>query len=154
MNHRTDSPVPVFSQIAPTRVSSPAISFLFRMTWSSLSGPSYKRGPPKGYINAIEQRLHQVEAILGAIIQSTDARSRGIVADLKTDPIAREIINRVDSGPYGSAARAGSGSSRPADFSATIRKLKEKEDPRAARDSRVKRENLSSSLGTSYSLLE
>ena len=116
-------------------------------------GPSYKRGPPKGYINAIEQRLHQVEALLGAIIQSTDARSRGIIADLKTDLTAREIINRVDSGPYGSAARMHASSSKPADFSVTIRKLRESQDARAARDSRVKRENVSSTLGVYTSSL-
>ena len=107
-------------------------------------GPSFKRGPPKGYISAIEHRLHQVEALLGAIIQSKDARSRGIISDLKTDPIAREIIGRVDGGPYGSQARNESSSSRPADFQGAIRKL---QASRAARDSRAKRESVSSSLG-------
>ena len=31
-------------------------------------GPSRKRGPPKGYIDAIEARLHQTEAVLGIIL--------------------------------------------------------------------------------------
>lgn len=65
-----------------------------------IAGPSYKRGPPKGYIHAIEQRWHQVEALIGAILQCTDERVRSLVVDLKQDDLAREIIARVDSGPY------------------------------------------------------
>lgn len=66
----------------------------------SIVGPSYKRGPPKGYIHAIEQRWHQVEALIGAILQCPDERVRSIVVDLKQDDLAREILARVDSGPY------------------------------------------------------
>lgn len=63
-------------------------------------GPSFKRGPPKGYIRAIEQRWHQVESLLGVILQCTDPRVQGVVADLRRDDLAREILNRVDQGPY------------------------------------------------------
>ncbi len=63
-------------------------------------GPSYKRGPPKGYIHAIEQRWHQVEALIGAILQCPDERVQTLVSDLKQDDLAREILSRVDSGPY------------------------------------------------------
>jgi hypothetical protein len=31
-------------------------------------GPSRKRGPPKGYIDAIEARLHQTEALVGILL--------------------------------------------------------------------------------------
>lgn len=31
-------------------------------------GPSRKRGPPKGYIDAIESRLHQTEAVIGILL--------------------------------------------------------------------------------------
>jgi hypothetical protein len=65
-----------------------------------IAGPSYKRGPPKGYIHAIEQRWHQVEALIGAILQCPDERVRSIVVELKQDDLAREILARVDSGPY------------------------------------------------------
>ena len=65
-----------------------------------LKGPSYKRGPPKGYIHAIEQRWHQVESLLGAILQCPDPRVQNIVYDLRQDDLAREILGRVDSGPY------------------------------------------------------
>lgn len=65
-----------------------------------LLGPSYKRGPPKGYIHAIEQRWHQVESLLGAIMQCTDPRVQGIVSELRQDELAREILGRVDTGPY------------------------------------------------------
>ncbi|OCB85639.1 WD40 repeat-like protein [Sanghuangporus baumii] len=117
-------------------------SFLQSRKDCTFQGPSYKRGPPKGYISAIEQRLHQVEAVLGAIINSKDAKSQEITSALRTDDIAREIIDRVDRGPYGSTSRATSAG--PADFSATIRQLNESRDNRTTRDSRVTRENLSS----------
>lgn len=61
-------------------------------------GPSFKRGPPKGYIHAIEQRWHQVECILGTIMASP--RARDIVNDLRQDAFARDVLDRVDAGPY------------------------------------------------------
>ncbi|KAG1404111.1 hypothetical protein G6F58_010245 [Rhizopus delemar] len=41
-----------------------------------------KRGPPKGYIEAIEGRLHRLEALLGSIIQEDDPRSQAILAEI------------------------------------------------------------------------
>ncbi|KAH9915218.1 fungal-specific transcription factor domain-containing protein [Fomitopsis serialis] len=58
-------------------------------------GPSRKRGPPKGYIDAIEARLHQRRRSLGS---SSAART--------ADPLAKEIIARVDNSPYGHKGRA------------------------------------------------
>ncbi|KAF7793390.1 hypothetical protein EIP86_004502 [Pleurotus ostreatoroseus] len=58
----------------------------------------FKRGPPKGYIHAIEQRWHQVECILGTIMATQ--RASGIIADLRQDPFARDVLDRVDTGPY------------------------------------------------------
>ncbi|KAH9833806.1 fungal-specific transcription factor domain-containing protein [Rhodofomes roseus] len=69
------------------------------------AGPSHKRGPPKGYILAIERRLHQVEALLGTIIGSEDQRARGLIQDLSQDELARQIIQRVDVGPFGPKGR-------------------------------------------------
>lgn len=63
-------------------------------------GPSYKRGPPKGYIHAIEQRWHHVEAVLGSILSSHDPRAQSLINDLRKDDLAREILNRVDVGPF------------------------------------------------------
>lgn len=68
------------------------------------SGPSFKRGPPKGYIHAIEQRWHQVECILATIIASQ--RARDVVTELRNDPMARAILDRVDAGPYVSRAHS------------------------------------------------
>ncbi|KAH8120062.1 fungal-specific transcription factor domain-containing protein [Phellopilus nigrolimitatus] len=107
----------------------------------TFQGPSYKRGPPKGYIGAIEQRLHQVEAILGSIVSSKDARSQGIIANLKLDDVAKEIIKRVELGPYGSSGRTDTNSPRQLDFSSTF----DKHESRASRDSRISRETVSSS---------
>ncbi|CAO3625769.1 unnamed protein product [Mucor hiemalis] len=41
-----------------------------------------KRGPPKGYIEAIEGRLHRLEALLGSIVQEDDPRSQAIISEL------------------------------------------------------------------------
>ncbi|KAF6766696.1 fungal-specific transcription factor domain-containing protein [Ephemerocybe angulata] len=113
-------------------------------------GPSYKRGPPKGYIHAIEQRWHQVESLLGAILQCPDPHVKTIVSDLKQDDLAREILDRVDMGPYGpSGRRLQSVGSTREDFFASVLKSNEmsnSRDPsRALRQSRVSREIVSSS---------
>ncbi|KAF8297788.1 hypothetical protein DL93DRAFT_759698 [Clavulina sp. PMI_390] len=71
-------------------------------------GPSRKRGPPKGYIDAIESRLHQLEAIIGAVLlaAATDTRASSLLSDLcNTDEMARTAIERVNQGPFGPLAR-------------------------------------------------
>ena len=68
-------------------------------------GPSHKRGPPKGYILALERRLHQVEALLGTIIGSDDARARTLIDDLSRDQLAAHIVRRVKTGPFGPRGR-------------------------------------------------
>ncbi|KAI0268349.1 hypothetical protein BC834DRAFT_968540 [Gloeopeniophorella convolvens] len=68
----------------------------------STRGPSHKRGPPKGYIHAIERRLQQVEALMGTITGSADPRAQSLLQDLSEDPLARQIINTVNHGPFGS----------------------------------------------------
>jgi hypothetical protein len=45
-------------------------------------GPSRKRGPPKGYIDAIEARLHQTEALVGIILAANDSRARSLLDDI------------------------------------------------------------------------
>ncbi|OCH94538.1 hypothetical protein OBBRIDRAFT_125227 [Obba rivulosa] len=71
----------------------------------TFAGPSHKRGPPKGYILALERRLHQVEALLGTIIASEDPRARGILHGLSHDQLASQIIHRVNIGPFGPKGR-------------------------------------------------
>ncbi|KAF8971739.1 fungal-specific transcription factor domain-containing protein [Flammula alnicola] len=111
-------------------------------------GPSYKRGPPKGYIHAIEQRWHQVEALLGSILQCPDPRVQSVVSDLRQDDLAREILGRVDSGPYGpSGRRTQPADATKEDFFASILKSNEAahaDSSRARRQSRVSREIVSS----------
>ena len=45
-------------------------------------GPSRKRGPPKGYIDAIEARLHQTEALIGILLAANDTRAQSLLEDL------------------------------------------------------------------------
>lgn len=44
-------------------------------------GPSRKRGPPKGYIDAIEARLHQTEALIGIMLATKDERAKSLLDD-------------------------------------------------------------------------
>ncbi|EIW61386.1 uncharacterized protein TRAVEDRAFT_44201 [Trametes versicolor FP-101664 SS1] len=71
----------------------------------TFTDPTHKRGPPKGYILALERRLHQVEALLGTIISSDDPRARSLVQDLSRDKLANHVINKVHVGPFGPAGR-------------------------------------------------
>ena len=66
--------------ISPAETASPSMlvsrlshslrdrSYLLVTLECTFLGPSRKRGPPKGYIDAIEARLHQTEAVLGIIL--------------------------------------------------------------------------------------
>lgn len=106
-------------------------------------GPSRKRGPPKGYIDAIEARLHQTEALVGILLAANDSRARGLLDDLSQvkhtvsnyllfgepcsnldvihqDPLAHEIIQRVDSSPYGVKGRARAAESSSASSKARL----------------------------------
>ncbi|EJD52017.1 hypothetical protein AURDEDRAFT_158861 [Auricularia subglabra TFB-10046 SS5] len=83
----------------------PCRSCVLLGTECTFLGPSRKRGPPKGYIDAIESRLHQLEALLGIIIASSDSRAQSLVDDLSQDTLAREIIARVDNSPFGPKGR-------------------------------------------------
>jgi len=65
-------------------------------------------GPPKGYIDAIESRLHQLEAIVGALLLAAplDARASTLLNDLRrVDGMARGVIDRVNTGPFGPLTR-------------------------------------------------
>ncbi|KAK7062806.1 hypothetical protein VNI00_000299 [Paramarasmius palmivorus] len=74
-------------------------------TQCTFLGPSRKRGPPKGYIDAIEARLHQMEALIGIMLLSGDDRATTLLEDISQDPLAKAIINRVDNSPYGVKGR-------------------------------------------------
>ncbi|KAK7007048.1 Zn(2)-C6 fungal-type domain-containing protein [Favolaschia claudopus] len=115
-------------------------------------GPSYKRGPPKGYIHAIESRWHQVEALLGALLQCPDSRVQSI---LRTDELARDILGRVDAGPYGPSGRLDQpGGATKEDFFASILRSNaspQSDTSRSRRQSRVSREKVSSIQGSRVS---
>lgn len=88
-----------FSRYAPTPTPPLTPLIVLRI------GPSFKRGPPKGYIHAIEQRWHQVESVLGAILSSKDPHVNALINNLRRDELARDILTRVDSGPFVSVSR-------------------------------------------------
>ncbi|KAI0652011.1 fungal-specific transcription factor domain-containing protein [Trametes meyenii] len=112
----------------------------------TFQGPSFKRGPPKGYIHSIEQRWHQVECILATIMESP--RAQDIVHDLRGDPFANSILDRVQTGPYGARGRLESNTDTTSDrFYASLVQVPEhapaRDDRRSRRQSRVSREIVS-----------
>ncbi|KIJ26972.1 hypothetical protein M422DRAFT_271859 [Sphaerobolus stellatus SS14] len=58
----------------------------------TFQGPAQRRGPPKGYLNVMETRLHEAEALLGAIISIPKASL--LISALCKDPLADKIITR------------------------------------------------------------
>ncbi|KAL1671763.1 fungal-specific transcription factor domain-containing protein [Schizophyllum commune] len=117
-------------------------------SWTSID-PYFKRGPPKGYIHAIEQRWHQVEALLGAIVQCRDPKVQDLVQTMRQDELACEIIDRVDMGPYGPFGKQNEGSTKEDFISAILRGSESTQggrgSSRSRRQSRVPREVGSSS---------
>lgn len=57
------------------------------------------------YLSALEQRLHDAEALLGVIISSSDSRATTMVSDLSKDSLAASIIARVANSSYGPVGR-------------------------------------------------
>lgn len=41
----------------------------------------YSRGPPKGYIEAIENRMHRMEALLGGLLNNDDPRAQALLEE-------------------------------------------------------------------------
>ncbi|KAI0669742.1 fungal-specific transcription factor domain-containing protein [Trametes maxima] len=108
--------------------------------------PSFKRGPPKGYIHSIEQRWHQVECILATVMESP--RAQELIHDLRGDPFANAILDRVQTGPYGARSRLEQNTDTTSDsFYASLVQVPDhapaRDDRRSRRQSRVSREIVS-----------
>lgn len=143
------------SKCEPSPVSRSCRSCAASGNTCTFLGPSYKRGPPKGYIQAIEQRWHQVEALLGAVIASPDSRVQELLTVIREDDFAREILDRVDTGPFGPSGRLtqATGATKE-DFVACIFRSNEgsaRDTSRIRRQSRISREIVSSSSANSLS---
>ena len=44
--------------------------------------------------------MQHFEALLGAMMQTSDPRAIGLISDLRQDELARSILNRVDAGRF------------------------------------------------------
>ncbi|KAI8334368.1 fungal-specific transcription factor domain-containing protein [Chlamydoabsidia padenii] len=56
-----------------------------------------KRGPPKGYIEAIENRLYKLEGLLGEMAQGDDPKAKSLLKELSTPletPTGEQIFNK------------------------------------------------------------
>ncbi|KAI0633886.1 fungal-specific transcription factor domain-containing protein [Trametes polyzona] len=108
------------------------------------TAPSFRRGPPKGYIQALEHRLHQVESVLAAIMSSSDVRSKSIVNELSKDELAGYILDTVDAGPFGKTGREKRAIDTTKDnfFSSIVSEKPKAQSHRSRRESRATRENV------------
>ncbi|KAF7729309.1 hypothetical protein EC973_004565 [Apophysomyces ossiformis] len=85
----------------------------------SYNDTTKKRGPPKGYIEAIENRLHRLENFLGELAKEDNPRSQALLAELNSpletstgEQIKTRPVRRADrqKSPY--ARRQNSGKSK------------------------------------------
>ena len=44
--------------------------------------------------------MQHFEALLGVMMQTSDPRALGLIAELRQDELARSILNRVDAGRF------------------------------------------------------
>ncbi|KAF8500067.1 hypothetical protein JB92DRAFT_3124659 [Gautieria morchelliformis] len=91
----------------PAAQDEPCKNCILLGTPCTFLGPSQKCGLPKGYIDAIETHLHQLEALLSTLLSSCEPRTSSIMADLTGDPLANEILARVTESPLGTRGRVG-----------------------------------------------
>jgi len=68
--------------------------------------PTRRRGPPQGYSNLVENRVHGLEAIVGVLLSSPNPAMRNALGTLKEDPFASNFLSQVANGPYGPRALA------------------------------------------------
>jgi len=68
--------------------------------------PASKRGPAKGYLQALETRCHNVEAVLGILLALPDERATSLLTELSDDPYARRILDQVNTSAFGPSGRA------------------------------------------------
>ncbi|KAJ7443935.1 hypothetical protein B0H11DRAFT_2343643 [Mycena galericulata] len=76
-------------------------------------GPSRKRGPPKGYIDAIEARLHQTEALVGILLAA--ARGAGSIANssaMADDELTKGVREGGEPGAGAARGKRGKGAGR------------------------------------------
>jgi len=69
------------------------------------TGPTTKRGPAKGYLQALEARCHNVEAVLGILLSLPDERAISLLEDLADDPYARGVLEQVNTSAFGPSGR-------------------------------------------------
>lgn len=60
---------------------------------------------PDRYLNAVETRLHEVEALLGILVSLPDSRATSLLSELSQDAFARDILSRVNHSPFGPIGR-------------------------------------------------
>ncbi|KZS88074.1 hypothetical protein SISNIDRAFT_460131 [Sistotremastrum niveocremeum HHB9708] len=69
------------------------------------NGPNRKRGPTKGHLNDLENRLAEMESIIGLLQMMPCTQIQGIFQELGRDPGAARTLERIAHGPYGPFGR-------------------------------------------------
>ncbi|KAM0788534.1 hypothetical protein ACM66B_001662 [Microbotryomycetes sp. NB124-2] len=82
------------SKASTNQPTGPCTNCIQAGTECTYLGASRKRGPPKGYIEAIESRLHRMEALLGGLLQNDDPRAAHLLGELIGNEEARDVLTR------------------------------------------------------------
>jgi len=88
-----------------THPSEPCINCVRRSFDCTSEGPEHKRGPPRGYLHALEDRLQGSEALLGVILSLPDQHVQQVLSALSHNSQANEILSRVDHSAFGPSGR-------------------------------------------------
>jgi len=68
--------------------------------------PVKRRGPAKGYVQLVETRVHELEAVMGVLLSNPHPAVRNMFVTLTQDPFANEVLTQVANGAFGPRALA------------------------------------------------
>jgi hypothetical protein len=57
------------------------------------------------YLRAAEQRLYEVEAVIGILLSVPDPRLQDVISSVNKDPFGKMILDRVNDGAFGPGGR-------------------------------------------------
>jgi len=68
--------------------------------------PVKRRGPAKGYVQLVETRVHELEAVMGVLLSNPHPEVRNMFVTLTQDAFANDVLTQVANGAFGPRALA------------------------------------------------
>jgi len=64
--------------------------------------PSRRRGPPKGYLQLVETKMHELEAVMGVLLSIPDPGLQQVIRSLDhQDELINSVFSKVTASPFG-----------------------------------------------------